>query len=194
MPYSPLAPSQPSSEGCRVFKEPLYRVNSGLDPDDPDDSPRVEVTFRNCRLVLCFASGDLRGEGDIQELRLLPDVEGQPLKPWMLRRLVPDIEKYLTYGRLAMRQLEPEDNSEAFREAAETLRGLSSPGPGRGHPPEFFQNIAAEYTALVAEGEPFPVKAVGINHGAKISTASKWIEESRRRGYLPAKETKTDAS
>ena len=70
-----------------------------------------------------------------------------------------------------------------LRAAAETLRHIGR--PGRGLSDDFFRLVAAHYTALVAEGEKYPVKALGEAHHGTISTASRWVTEARRRGYLP---------
>jgi DNA-binding MarR family transcriptional regulator len=63
----------------------------------------------------------------------------------------------------------------ALREIGATRRGL---------PDEFFKVVGLSYTALLAEDEPHPVKALAEMHHVVISTASRWIKEARRRGYI----------
>ena len=52
--------------------------------------------------------------------------------------------------------------------------------------------IALDYKALVAEGERYPVKALGEKHHSSISAAPRWVKGARDRGYLEPKEA-TDA-
>jgi hypothetical protein len=51
-------------------------------------------------------------------------------------------------------------------------------------PPDFYWVIAANYRALVAGGEPHPVKALAAQHHVTISAASRWLKEARRRGLV----------
>lgn len=156
----------------------------GLRDEFPDGPPTVVVTHRGYKLVLRFAPGDFMGEGLVQELRLLPDKS--KLAPRLLRQFAPDAERYLAYARAAMRILGPEGTPETrvenFREAAAAL--LEIAGPGRGLSPEFYRQIANHYQALVAAGEPHPVKVLGEIHHKTISAASRWVTEARRRGYI----------
>jgi hypothetical protein len=156
----------------------------GLEDEFPSGPPTVVVTHRGCQLVLRFAPGDVAGEGQIQELRLLPGTE--TLTPRVLRGFAPQAELYLAVARSAMRVFGPEGTPETrrddFRGAVQALREIS--GPGRGHPDEHYRVIARHYQALVAGGEPHPVKALGESHHVTISAASRWITEARRRGYI----------
>jgi hypothetical protein len=154
----------------------------GMD-DFPDGTPTVVVTHRGCKIVLRFAAGDYWGEGPLEEFRLLP--EDGALKLGALLRFVPEGERYLHFAREAMRIFapgEPEKLWENFRNAAQELRDLA--GPGRGLRDGFYRMIAANYAALVAEGEPSPVKALAEIHSVTISAASRWLKEARRRGYV----------
>lgn len=175
--------------------EPQVQVHPlGLEEEHPHGPPTAVITYRGCQLVLRFASGDFQGEGDIQELRVLPDTE--TLKPRVLRQFAPNAETYLQYARAAMQLLgrpegTPEERWEKFRGAGEAFREIS--GPGRGHPPGFFRVVAMTYNALVAEGEPHPVKALSEKHHVKISTASRWITEARRRKLIEPKGGKSGA-
>jgi hypothetical protein len=156
----------------------------GLRGEFPDGPPTVVVTHRGYKLVLRFAAGDFMGEGLVQELRLLPDKT--KLGPRLLSQFAPDAPLYLAYARSTMRLLGPEGTAETrfenFRDAAAAL--LEIGGPGRGLSPEFYRQIANLYRALVAAGEPHPVKAVGEYHHKTISAASRWVTEAKRRGYI----------
>ena len=168
--------------------EPKARVFPlGLEEEHPDGPPTAVVTHRGCRFVLRFARGDFRGEGVLQELCVLPDSE--QLEPRVLRRFAPYAERYTQFARAAMRILGPEgtvdERREQLRGAADALREIA--GPGRGHSDEFYKTIAKQYEALVAEGEPHPVKALGETNSVTISAASRWVTEARRRGLLPMK-------
>jgi hypothetical protein len=156
----------------------------GLRDEFPDGPPTAVVKHRGCEIVLRFAPGDFFGEGDLQELRLLPGTED--LRPRVLRQFAPEAEQYLAFARAAMRIFGPEGTPEGrfenYRAGADVLRGIA--GPGRGLSDEFYKVVATSYTALVAGGEPHPVKALGEKHHVTISAASRWIKEARRRGLL----------
>lgn len=154
--------------------------------------PTVVITHRGCRLVLRFAPGDVSGEGPVQELRLLPDID--KLEPRVLRRFAPRAEVYLAYARAAMRifDVSRETRRDDFLNAAETLRTIG--GPGRGLSDQFYRNVAEHHATLIDEGEPHPIKTIGEAHNATISAASRWVKEARRRGYIREKGAKTDAS
>jgi len=160
----------------------------GLEDEFPDGPPTVAVTHRGCLLVLRFAPGDFGGEGHVQELRLLPGAE--TLGPRVLRGFAPQAELYLAFARAAMRVFGPEGTPETRRDdlrgAAQALREIA--GPGKGLSDEFYRTIAMQYTALVAGGEPHPVKALGASHHVTISAASRWIKGARDRDFLPKQE------
>lgn len=164
-------------------------------PGRPPGQPTAVVTHRGYRLELRFADGDNFGEGNVQEIRVLPD--GEELTPRVLRRLAPDSDTYLAFARSAMRifgdpaEMTPQERWERFRASTDALRALG--GPGRGYPPEFYARISTTYRAIVDGGEPHPVKALAEKHHVTISAASRWIKETRRRGLLPEKEAR-DAS
>jgi hypothetical protein len=171
---------------ARVFAQGLTQV-PGVEDEFPNGPPSVVISHRGYRLILRFADGDLLGEGDVQELRLLPGKV--KLKPRALRQFAPDADVYLAYARSAMRILEPKKTAgkrrekwDRFRDSTEALRQIA--GPGRGLPPEFFKKIALEYQAFVDGGEPHPIKALGEKHHVTISAASRWVKEARRRGHI----------
>jgi hypothetical protein len=170
------------------MSEPSARVfNKGLEGELPHGPPTVVISHRGCQLVLRFADGDHLGEGDVQELLLLPDTE--KLEPRILRQFAPQAELYLAYARSAMRVLKPVKTAEKhqekwdrLRDSAEALREIA--GPGRGLTDEFYRAIAREHDALVEGGEPHPIKTLGENHHVTISAASRWVKEARRRGFM----------
>lgn len=168
--------------------EPAVTVSPhGFEGEAPNGPAIAVIRHRGVRLELRFAPGDVRGEGEIQELRLLPDVD--ELTPRVLRKFAPDAELYVQFARAAMRHWDPEEDPATkqvrLRDAAEALRVLS--GPGRGLTDEFYKRIGETYNALVAEGEPHPVKTLSEIHHVTISAASRWIKEARRRGKITAK-------
>jgi len=146
----------------------------GTDPDAPDDD-RTRVTMRThgCKLVLCFA--DPGRQGPVLELSVLPDTA--ELSPQVLREFMPRAPLFLLYARAAMSEKTEEwlASSRALRDLGSTRRGLT---------PEFYRLIALNYEALVAEGEPHPVKALAAMHDSTISSASRWLKEARRRGLI----------
>ena len=98
-------------------------------------------------------------------------------------------ELYFAYARKAMRSMSSkhgtfEERQKAFEGAARALRQAG--GPGRGYVDEFYETIGDQYRALVEEGHPHPVKAIGERNHVTISGASRWIKEARRRGFLDA--------
>ena len=160
----------------------------------PTGAPATAVIeHRGFKLIIRFAPGDLTGEGDVQEIWIRPGSE--PLESRVLRRIAPQAELYLAHARAAMRSggepiergnfaAQAERQSKDLRDSAETLRSIA--GPGRGHSPYFYELIGREYSELVRGGEPHPVKALAAAHYVTISTASRWITEARRRGYVEA--------
>jgi len=156
----------------------------GLEDEFPNGPPTVVVTHRGLEFVLQFAPGDFSGEGDLRELRLRPGTE--ELRPRALRGFAPEAEVYLAYARAAMRILGPEGTPESrmenFRRAAAALRQIA--GPGRRLTDGFYRTIAANYDALVNEGEPHPIKALSEIHNVTIGAASRWVSEAKRRKLI----------
>jgi hypothetical protein len=144
------------------------------------------IKERGCSLTLHF-SGPER-DATLLELRIRPD-RGKRLDPAKARELIPELDLYLATARAAL-AWEIKD----FREAVEALQQVTR--PGRGYPDDHNRIVAKKYNALVAEGEAYPVKALAAMYPGRthISTASRWITEARRRGYLPPKEASSHAS
>ena len=167
--------------------EPQVKVwPKGLRDEFPNGPPTAVITYRGCRLILRFAAGDFAGEGEVQELRLLPDTK--TLEPKVLRQFAPQAELYLAYARAAMRLFGPKGTPEIRHEnlaaSAAALRQIA--GPGRGLSDEFYRTIAKNYEALTSEGEPHPVKALSEIHHVTIGAASRWVKGARDRGLIRA--------
>jgi hypothetical protein len=153
----------------------------GLEDEFPNGPPVAVLTHRGVRLELRFAPGDVRGEGHVQEMRILPDTD--ELTPRALRQFAPDAELYLQFARSAMRFFGPDDDPQTrHRKLADSARALRElGGPGRGLSDEFYLRIAQTYRALREEGEPHPIKTIGERHHGTISAASRWVKEARKR-------------
>jgi hypothetical protein len=155
----------------------------GVDPQDsgnPEKGADVVIKERGCELILRFAGRT--GDAPLVELRLRPDC-GKHLDPAKARHLFPQLNLYLAVARASMSW----DFGDA-RAAAEALRQIGR--PGRGLSDDFFRVVAVQYKALVAEGERYPVKALAAMQPGKtnISTASRWIKEAKRRGFIETEE------
>lgn len=140
-----------------------------------DTDPRVSVTIKDegLTLVLFFVAADVTGKGPLLELRLEPDAD-KPFEPW---HLMPRLPLYLQYARaaIAWRDNDALAAMRALREAGATRRGLND---------DFYRSVAESYDSLIAEGEQHPVKALAAMQPVDISTASRWIKEARRRGFI----------
>jgi hypothetical protein len=95
----------------------------------------------------------------------------------VLRQFAPRSPLYLQYARAAMT-----DNDDDWTGSLRALREIGATRRGLGD--EFYRQIGSNYAAITAEGEPHPVKALAEMHHVVISTASRWITEARRRGYI----------
>ncbi|MBA3433792.1 MAG: hypothetical protein H0U08_06830 [Actinobacteria bacterium] len=157
----------------------------GLADEFPKGPPTAVVTHRGLKLVVRFDEGDVAGTGPVREIWLQPDT--QPLEAGALR-LMPSAAMYLRHARAAMAILgsgegtTSEDRWKHFRVTLEPFRKVA--GPGRGLSDGFYRLLAEQHKALIAEGEVYPVKALGEIHGVTISAASRWVTEARRRHYI----------
>ena len=169
--------------------EPQVKVyGHGYGDEFPDGPPTAVIHHQGLRLMFRFAPGDLAGEGDLQELRVLPG--GASLKPHAVARFAPQVGLYINFARSAMRILgSPEGESkESFRANIDPVRKLRfSGGP---LDDEFYKEIAETYEGLVAGGERHPVKAISQMYGVTIGASSRWISGARERNFLPPKEEK----
>jgi hypothetical protein len=149
--------------------------------------PRVSVAMQEqgVTLTLFFEAGTAwTGTAPLLEVRLEPPASTGPYEPV---RLMPRLPFYLQYARATLAH-----NHDDVAAALRALRQLSS--TRRGLSDDFVRLVAQDYTARVAEGEPHPVKALAEAQGVDKSTASRWITEARRRGFIPEKEeASTDA-
>lgn len=180
-------------EMAKANEEPSVRCYpGGLGDDFPNGPPTTVIEHKGIKLVLRFAAGDISGAGPVQEIRLLPDT--LPLDTATLR-LMPSAAMYFRYARAAMATLGSTEGTtkqrqERYRQSLEPFRKVA--GPGRGHSPAFYQLLAQQYAAVLAEGETRPVTAIAEMHGVTISAASRWLKEARRRRLLEEKKA-TDA-
>jgi len=134
-------------------------------------------------LQLFFAN--YAGDAELVEVRVLP-ADDKAVELPLLRRVMSQADLYLALARSAIGW-----RREDMYGAVKALREVGR--PGRGLPDEFFRAIGESYRALVAEGEPHPVKALGEKHHGSISAASRWLKEARRRGYVRDDEARTHA-
>jgi hypothetical protein len=72
-----------------------------------------------------------------------------------------------------------DDEMRRLRKAGTTRRGLSD---------DFYRLVAESYLVLVVKGEP-PVTALAVRQDVDKSTASRWIDGARTRGFLVSKVT-----
>jgi hypothetical protein len=143
--------------------------------------PRVSVSMQEqgATLTLFFdPETALRGDSPLLEVRLTP-AAGGAFEPW---QLIPKLPRRVQYARacLARREGDIESALSAFREEGKTRRGLSD---------DFYRVVAEEYAALVAEGEPHPIKALAKLKSADKSTVSRWVSAARARGLLDRKDS-----
>jgi hypothetical protein len=145
------------------------------------DDPRTSVAMQEegARLTLFFDPDTaLAGDAQLLEIRLSPAASGA-FEPW---RLLPDLPLHLQYARatLAHEYGDVHAALTALRQVSSTRRGLSD---------DFLRLVAQIYGSLVAEGEPYPIKALAKAQHVDVSTASRWITAARGRGLLdPSKE------
>lgn len=153
----------------------------------PERGREVVITHRGLELVLRFSSFP---DGDLMEMRITAGAPGDPLAGRELRQVAPDADLYVAYARAAMNWINPSvpGRREDWRRAAEALRPLG--GPGRRLPPKFYRNIAEQHRAMVAAGEPHPVKAISEAHDVTISAASRWLTKARQLGFLDGEDSR----
>jgi hypothetical protein len=141
--------------------------------------PRCSVAMLEggVKLTLFFPEeSGLSGDAEPVEIRLEPH-DSQPFDPW---RLMPKLPLYVSYARASI--------AWRFDDAGRALRALREIGTTRrGHDDGFYKAVGELHAALVDHGEPHPVKALAEMQPVDISTASRWISEARRRGYLREK-------
>src|SRR5204863_6727941 len=96
-----------------------------------------------------------------------------------VKRLAANLPLYIQYARagLAFEEGQIDRSLEILEEVGRTRRGL--PGP-------FLKIIADEYNTRVKAGDPAPTTAIAEAHDVHKSTASRWITQARRRGWVPA--------
>jgi hypothetical protein len=142
--------------------------------------PRTSVAMieGGVKLTLFFVGEDaFLGEADPVEIRLEPRPGSEPFDPW---RLMPKLPLYVSYAKasLAHRQDDIQRTLLALRTLGTSRRGLGD---------QFYRTVAEMYQSLVSAGERHPVKALADLQPVDISTASRWVKEARKRGYVPEK-------
>jgi hypothetical protein len=150
----------------------------GDHPDWPKGPPTVSIKHRGIELRLVFKGKAKRRRDeqlDLAKVEFLPDTA--KLEPRVLRKFASQADLYVASAQAALRV-----DSKGVREKVEALRELGR--PGRGLTDEFYRQIAEEYDAMVAGGEPHPIKALAASHTAVISTASRWVAGAKRRGLI----------
>jgi hypothetical protein len=172
----------------------VWSYPGGLDDEFPNGPPTAVIEDRGLKLVLRFGEGDVAGSGPIQEIWLQSDT--QPLEVGALG-LMPSSATYFQHARAHMALLgstegTPAELEQRFRDTLKPF--LNVVGPGRGHSDAFYRILAEEYKANVAEGNLRPVTTIARNHSVTISAASRWLKETRRRGYIDHREEADDAS
>jgi len=134
----------------------------------------VEMQDEGAALTLFFDRDTAyTGEARLLEVRLTPTAGGT-FEPW---NLMPDLSLRLTYARarLAWEHHNAAAALRALRQISSTRRGLSD---------AFLRIVAQLHESLVAEGEPYPVKALAKTQQVDKSTASRWVTAARARGLL----------
>jgi len=100
------------------------------------------------------------------------------LGPAQFARLARWLPMYIDYARAEI-EWNRGDAARALEmlrtEAGKSRRGLSD---------KFYMEIAAEYEALVQEGDPHPIKSMAAKRPVHKSRASRWVKEARSRGYI----------
>lgn len=144
------------------------------------DDPRVSVAMQEdgATLTLFFdRERALAGDAPLLEIRLEPPASGK-FEPW---RLLPNLPLHLQYARASLAWRHDDANAalRALRQVSSTRRGLSD---------DFLRLVARLYEGLVAEGEPYPAKALAKMQHADKSTVSRWIKAARERGLLNEEE------
>jgi hypothetical protein len=139
-----------------------------VDVHDPRTS--VAIQEEGATLTLFFEPD---GDAPLVEVRLSPTAAGA-FEPW---RLLPQLPLHLKYARasLAHRSGDVAAALDVLRQHGSTRRGLSD---------KFLKIVAEKYESLVAEGEPYPVKALAAIQHVDKSTASRWIRAARERGLF----------
>lgn len=139
--------------------------------DKKDKRACVEMHDRGLTIRLYFTEGDAMPD----EIRVIPG-DGT-LDPAALSGLMPNSPLFVKYAQALLRH----DNDDVAR-TAQMMREVGA--TRRGLPDEFFRLVAGQYKDLLKAKEPYPVKTISEMHWTTISSASRWIKEARRRGYI----------
>jgi hypothetical protein len=164
--------TEPATEEEALVLDSETVVRSPHSADDPRTS--VSTDHEGVALTMFFdREGAWTGEAPLLEIRLTPPAAGK-FEPV---RLMPALLLHERYARATLAR-----NRGDILDALRMVRENSS--PRRGLSDEHLRIVAEVYRALVAAGEPHPVKALAAMAPADKSTASRWISAARARGYL----------
>jgi hypothetical protein len=175
----------------------------GVEPSKISDGARF-VFWRNPREGVRdeIATLTIRFDPDsdpptIKELSLRPDPSYERIVPSDLKRFAWD--QWIRAAETIHTTPQPSifmppgedfrDRQSAYEQTwskyhASLQAAVGHPG-SRGRDPRHYQQIAALYQNLVADGERAPIKRLAEDLGVKRNTVSGWIKQARKRGYLP---------
>jgi DNA-binding MarR family transcriptional regulator len=99
------------------------------------------------------------------------------LEPAQAVRIAKNLPVYISYAHaiLLMDRANVKRALEILNEIGTTRRGL----PGR-----FLRIVADEYMTRVRQGDSAPITSIAEAHAVDKSTASRWVKEGRRRGFI----------
>ena len=137
--------------------------------DETDSREWVNVGFELGRAFLVPA--EIPARTKVAEETLLP------LDPAAVQRVAVNYAAYLAFARSAL----------IFDQEgmAETQGLLGRSGKSARLTDDHYRLIAADYETRRAAGQKHIVTAIAAARYVDISTASRWVKEARRRGYLP---------
>lgn len=141
------------------------------------EDPRLSVSLKDAgvEVLLFFPESDFSGDTDVLEVRVLPHVKA--VTPQALQHVGRRYSMYAQYAGATIKfdGADVRGTLATLRQAGKTSRGLSQ---------DHYVLVAHQYNALVAEGHPYPVKALGEVLYTDISNASRWVKEAKRRGLI----------
>ena len=121
-------------------------------------------------------------EGPLLEVRILPDTK--ELAPRTLREFLPKASQYVRYARAVLT-----NDKDVWRSSAQALRQVGATRRAAWARTSIASSRKTTRPGI-AEGEPYPVKALADMHQVGISTASRWVKGARDAKLIPPKEAK----
>lgn len=142
-------------------------------------------------LTVHFTGGEAGAVGDIAEFTL-KRLDDAPMRPSDLQRFA--WSRYFHIARCAMafsaggRQHKSKEWAKTLLAIAEAsgvaVPTLSTPGR-KGHPREFYEQVAARYLQLLAMGETAPDTVLAREMNQARSTVAGWVRRARELELLP---------